>query len=245
MSRDDLVPYLLHQVSEEQRAAIGERLIADPDVHEQLRMAEAELLDAYARGELSAEERSRVEQYLLSGDRQRHKLAFAEALAERLPRATASRRIGWTGLAAAAAIVLSVTGAVWFGQQARTLRREMESIRSQPSLGAGSLVAAFAPVDAVRGEQRDHRIVVPGGVEIVRVELELEPGDERGTYAAVVSRSGQVVWSEEPVRPVARGAAFVAPVWMPAGVLTPGGYEIRLAARGKAVAYYHVIIANR
>jgi len=65
VTRDDLIAYLLHRMPEEARASLAEQWLADPALHEQLRMAEAELLDAYARGEAAPEDRQAIETWLL------------------------------------------------------------------------------------------------------------------------------------------------------------------------------------
>src|SRR5690242_4232100 len=99
VTRDDLIGYLLHRLPEEARAALAEQWLADPELHEQLRMAEAELLDAYARDQAPPDDRRAIEIYLLASDSQREKLAFAEALRAALP---GPRTAGGTASAAAA-----------------------------------------------------------------------------------------------------------------------------------------------
>jgi hypothetical protein len=85
VDRGQLIRYLLHQMPEEERAALAEQWFTAPEFHEELEQTEAELLDAYVRGELAVEERRQVEAYLLGSESQRSKLVFARALRVALP----------------------------------------------------------------------------------------------------------------------------------------------------------------
>ena len=76
MNRDDLIAYLLHKLPESERDAFEDRWVEDPSLYQQLRDAEAELLDAYAKNSLSPADRERVAKYLLDSSVQRGKLLF-------------------------------------------------------------------------------------------------------------------------------------------------------------------------
>jgi hypothetical protein len=246
VNRDDLIAYLLHRMPEDERAALGERWMTDPDLYAQLCAAEADLLDAYVRNEVSPGDRALIEQHLLGSENQRRKLAFARALHTALP---AKRRWPvWILPAAAAAMIALIAAMGWFAQQNQRLRHEMAALRAQPPPPpAGNLYATLLPLTSVRGAAGERRVIIPAGAEVVRLDLELEPGDENANYSATISMmstGAEVVWREEPVRALRRGAAFVAPVWIPATVLVPGRYEVALTAGGKAIAYYHVTIAD-
>jgi hypothetical protein len=241
MSRDDLNAYLLHTMPEDERAALAERWMTDPDLYGQLCASEADLLDAYVRNQVSPGERALIEQHLLGSDSQRRKLAFAAALRTALP-AAERRWPAWVLPAVAAAMVALVAAAGWFGQQNHRLRREVAGLRAQPlPPPAGNVYATSLPLNGVRGAADERRVTIPTGAEMVRLDLELEPGDESATYSATISALSTgdgIVWREEPVRPIPRGTAFVAPVWIPATVLVPGRYEVALTTGGKAIAYY-------
>ena len=243
VNREELIAYLLHQMPEEAREAFSERWIDDPELYEQLRQAESELLDGYARQELDAVQRTQVETYLLTSEHQRQKLAFAGALQSALSRPAAR----WTArravsLAAAAALVLVAGLSLWFLVQTRQLRRELVRSREAPPPVAGALYAAALSPDVSRGTARATSIAVPASAEVVRFDLELEPGDENGSYTVTLSSAGVVLWKEEPVRADRRGAAFVAPAWIPRRLLQPGTYEVQLSNAGTPLAYYHFTI---
>src|SRR6185369_1719494 len=128
-----------HRMPEEARASLAEQWLADPALHEQLRMAEAELLDAYARGEASPEDRQAIEIWLLTSASQRDKLAFAEALTIALPGppAPAAPRLvagrAWRWLAAAAAAIVLLTGGVWWLARQNVALRQQIAARPGPA----------------------------------------------------------------------------------------------------------------
>lgn len=248
VNRDSVNAYLLHRMPEEERAAFAERWMTDPELYQQLREHEAELLDAYVRNEVASGDRALIERHLLGSGSQRRKLAFAEALHTALP-ATSRRKPSWLVAAAAAAVIAVAAGAVWLVRQNQELRREMAAVRMQTPtpLPSGSVYATLLPLNDVRGAADERRLAIPAGAEIVRLDLELESGDETSSYAATLSAMSSgaaIVWSEEPVRASGRGAAFVAPVWIPAAVLVPGRYEVSLKSGGKAIAFYRFVIAD-
>ena len=243
--RDQLIQYLLHQMPEEDRAALGERWMSDPELHEQLRMAEAELFDAYSRGELTSEERQHFEEHLLVSAGQRQKLAFAAALQEELPGRTHVRRVGPPAFAAAAAIVILAVLGFWYALQNRDLRREIEVLQRQLRPSPAGLYAVAVPPDSVRGAGAENALRLPPDTEMLRIDFQFEAADREPLYSAQISHMGQTVWSEDGIRGAPQGNAFVAPVWIPARVLESGSYEVRLAAGGKAVGFYRFRVANR
>jgi|SRR5579871_613800 len=232
VNRDELIRYLLHQMPEDDRAAFLDRWSDDPELHEQLRMAESELFDAYAGGDLGPEERRRVEEYLLVSESQRQKLAFAEALRTSLSRRP-RRRIVWPWLSAAAAVIVLAGMSFWF-----------ESRPSRPELrpSPGGLYAISVPTDELRGTPERHRLRLPNGTELVRLDFQFEPGEQAAAYSAAITQAGQTVWTEGPVRGILRGPAYLVPVWIPATALKAGTYEVRLTADGKLAAYYQFSI---
>jgi hypothetical protein len=242
VNSEDLIAYLLHETTEEERLAFSEKWISDADLHEQLRMMEAELLDAYVREDVGPERRRRIEMYLLNSERQQEKLALARALHDELPRVR--RAIPWAPVAAAASILVLAGGTLWLVRENGSLRREVLEARVdlQRQRPAGSTLAVTLPADAIRGAVRETSIAIPSGAEVVRLELELEPGDQSQSATVEVSLAGRVIWSQNPIEEQARGGTLVATVWIPAGFLTPGRYEVKLSSDGSALAYYHFSI---
>jgi hypothetical protein len=79
-NEERLVQYLMGQLRPEEQAALEEQYLADPDLHEELRATERDLIDQYVHGELS--NRDQFERYFLASPRRRQKVEFARALME-------------------------------------------------------------------------------------------------------------------------------------------------------------------
>jgi hypothetical protein len=86
---------------------------------------------------------------------------------------------------------------------------------------------------------------LPPGAEMLRVDLQLEVGDEAQMFSASVVKDGRVVWDEQPVRAERRSFGFVAPVWVPAAALGLGEYQVKLSAGGAMVDAYRFRLIQR
>src|SRR5215467_4507664 len=74
--------YLLGNLSEEAQVQVEDRAFADPDYLAAVEAAEADLIDAYVRGELSEPDRRQFERLFLLSSERRKKVEFAKALAQ-------------------------------------------------------------------------------------------------------------------------------------------------------------------
>ena len=138
LDSDLLTRFLLDAVDERERAEVEDRLLFETEFYEQMLGREAELTDAYVRGELSPSDRKRVEKSFFASRDRRKRVEFAQGLADSAtllqrkestkpdsavaPVTTPSR--GWLAslfaqqpalgyaLAAALLVVIGVTG--WF-----------------------------------------------------------------------------------------------------------------------------------
>jgi len=72
--------YLLGRLDPETEELDNRLMLGDPSVENDLGAAEDELIDAYLRGELSAEDTERFQEHFLRSAARREKLAFAESL---------------------------------------------------------------------------------------------------------------------------------------------------------------------
>lgn len=242
VNRDEVIEYLLHEMPEAERTAFAERWFNEPELYERVRMAESSLLDDYVRHKLSRTQRRRIEQYLLGSEAQRRKLAFAAALCAALPQAK-RWRMPWAAIAAAL-LVAFAAGSAWLGIQNQRLRQEVARLQRPAPAASGGLFTAELPADTVRGTSAPNSVRVPAGASMLRLELELRPGDEQNVYTAAVSAGGRIVWSEAPVVPESRGTAILAPVWIPAGVLAAGDHTIELDVSGRPVAFYRFTVSR-
>lgn len=76
----NMTRYLLGELSEQEQATLEERYFSDPDVFNEVLRVESELVDAYARGQLSTEMRERFERSYLKHPSRRERVEFARAL---------------------------------------------------------------------------------------------------------------------------------------------------------------------
>jgi anti-sigma factor RsiW len=76
-----LARYLRGELSEEQEVELEKGFFRDEDLFERFLAVEADLLDAYARGEMPAPEREQFERRLLSTPRRRGRAEFAKIFA--------------------------------------------------------------------------------------------------------------------------------------------------------------------
>jgi hypothetical protein len=125
--------YLLATMPEEERLELAARYFSDDELFERLKAAEADLIDEYIRGELSAEDRRLFEQTLAAFPGRAERVAFAREL-QRLPAEGAepapfpSSGGGRTGWLAAAAMLLLAVGGIWLLQRDR---RELARLRTE------------------------------------------------------------------------------------------------------------------
>ena len=82
---------MLGGLSERERERLEGEYFEDDEAFEQMLIAEEELIDAYARGELSAEQRVRFEELFLSSPQTRERVQFARVLAGAVSDARAAK----------------------------------------------------------------------------------------------------------------------------------------------------------
>jgi len=238
VNRDDLIAYLLHTLPESERDAFEDRWMEDSALYQQLRDAEADLLDAYASGTLSPEDRERVSKYLLDSPVQHRKLLFVRTLRNAFPK-SARPSMAWRWIASAAAIVLLAGVTSWLAWQNHALRLELAGAVNAPPPSVANVYVAEVKLDTTRGAAPSIvQVRMPASSQILRLDLELAPGDETEMLSASLSRDGRAVWNQEPARTERRTFGFVASVWVPAAALVPGEYEIKLSSGGSPVDYY-------
>ncbi|MDQ3257528.1 MAG: zf-HC2 domain-containing protein [Acidobacteriota bacterium] len=152
-----MVRYLLGELSEEEQSRLEDEYFARDDFFEQLLVIEDDLIDAYVRGELSANRRAQFEKHFLSLPQRRERVGFASELLRPVAQTSASthpatvneRTLSWWqsmfplprfSLAVAAVLLVAVAlASIWFAfdrneRRARLAREEAEhGARRQPN----------------------------------------------------------------------------------------------------------------
>jgi hypothetical protein len=239
LNREHLIAYLLHRMPEEERAAFEDRWINEPDLHEQLTIVEGELMDAYVRDDLSATDKTAIESHLLGSRAQQRKLEFARALRRAVAKPKRTTRFSVSWAAVAACLLLSLSGAAWLAWQNLALQREVSSLSARPVPSSEAIYTLLLRPDTTRGGSQPKDLRPPGSAGMIRLDLELDPGDEHRTYTASVLSGDSRVWSEEPIQPESRASRFVAPIWIPRLLLKAGQYRVELSSGGRTVDYYY------
>ncbi|HJP91825.1 MAG TPA: hypothetical protein VJ875_07705 [Pyrinomonadaceae bacterium] len=145
-----LTQYLLGTLSESERESIESEYFADEDAFEQMLIAEDELIDAYARNELSAQERRQFEENFLNSSPARERVHFARALTGAVAEArrggttqvvTSKSSPGffgsvWRGasslrIAGVAIVVILTAGSSWLLVERAGMRRELQELRAE------------------------------------------------------------------------------------------------------------------
>jgi hypothetical protein len=220
-----LTDYLLRRLTDEDSARITERLFEEEGFSVELEAVERDLLDAYARNQLPAMDRTAIDRCLLTSESQREKLRFARALAGR--KKVYPSRIGGYWLAAAGVLLVLAAGFVF--QQSRSLRSEIAALRLKGVVTASARPAdsqaisfLLAPVE--RGNEIE---VLPADSVSKLIRLDFSLGMGAGEFADVrmLRAPGELVLQEKAVRTTnIAGSVFVS-VWLPGGSLTPGSYS--------------------
>lgn len=93
-----ITAYLLGELSEHEQEQLEARYFADDALFEQLLAIEDELIDRYARGEISGPERLRLERHFMKSPARRKRVRFAEALLRHISLLAADvhrQRLSW------------------------------------------------------------------------------------------------------------------------------------------------------
>lgn len=257
---DDLRAFLLGQTTPERARAIEDEVFDDDAAYEALLDVQYDLLDASARGELSAAEQQAVETGLQPGTRDASRVV-ARALARRsgeaggappLPSETMrsrldARRVGaWPALAATAVAAVGLTA--WLAVQNQRLRSELTG-RAQPTPVAAAPVAdtsapVIARVSLSTGVTRNASaplVSVPSNATLV--ELVVPVDEPHAAYFVALEGRGAQLWTRRGATRSADGAIHV---WLEGALLQPGGYEVLVRAglddRGSLVGAFPIRI---
>lgn len=136
----------------------------------------------------------------------------------------------------------------------RDRRAHLEQELSRPGEQADeqsarpAVIALMLAPGRIRGGGETKRLVLPPGIEQVRLELELA-GDVSSRYRAVVMNSeGNEIWTRTGLRPRRGGARPVVSFSIPARLLAEDDYELKLTGLDntgqpeRADSYYFTVL---
>lgn len=229
-NRKLLLQYLLGELKPEDAAKLDERLLADASLLDSMEDAQNDLLDAYAAGDLDAEQCKRVERALLRSSRQWERLRLARSLRAQKPSGSALRAAAvskprpWSFkipifLVAAACTAAIIVGLIDLPEFQRS-KNEPENIasggrpapaaRSKPQTQSGLQLSQGAPRAApfvlllgagvTRGSIRSAK--VPRNLDRLEVQIVLGADEAANRYDVVIESSkGQAVASYHDLAP--------------------------------------------
>lgn len=228
MTEAALRAYLLGKLSESEVDLVENRLVEDPNYFSELEVAEDDLFDAYARGQLDSDDRQR---FLARFGKDESRRQFAEALAARTSPAKVvpMRRGYWMPLAAAATLLIGVYLVPWRGAQPA----------DTPSTTAPRAIAPAAPTEVLmrvplalglsRATGGSTPVSIDSKVTAADFAIRINAGDRFPAYVAELrSSDGHLAWSSSTLTAAAEDGEIVVHAKIPADRLAAGSYELRL-----------------
>jgi hypothetical protein len=231
---DQLISYLLGRLPEEEAERLDEQSIVDDELAARLRLAEDDLVDAYASGTLTGETLQRFESFYLASPRRRRKAAFARKFLARIdrpahrlsavpqpaivkPPATAvsrARRFSFSWAPAAAAVLLLGMSILLLQQV--NLRRELSDARLE-------VAAATERANAMSVALEEQRTAVAGATQALADARAVRPA---ATIALVLRPQTRGV-GPVPVISIAAGTRTV-PLDLEFVASGPASYDVAL-----------------
>jgi hypothetical protein len=206
--------YLLGTLPAQRLQEVEQRILADDEFHQEIEIAEDDLLDDYTQGNLPAQERRLFEKHFLASPMRRQRLEFARALQERLNspvRTAPAMRLIRSTQFYRYALVASLILAAFLGmvsyrasktiQQERdnaaVLRKELEeSNRQQAQLVPNSILQTdLAPRGSRGGPQP--RLSIPKGARAVRFVLAVPLNLHGASRVDLLNDAGQLILSQQ------------------------------------------------
>lgn len=226
MNEAALRAYLLGKLTESEIELVENRLVEDEDLFSQLEVAEDDLFDAYARGELDADESKR---FLAKFGGQSDRRQFARAFVRRagVGRVLPFPRRTWMPLAIAASLLI-IVGIYLTPRPDRV---------SAPSVVTPAAPASVTPITTTvplllgtsRAAGGPSRVVIDQRSTQVDLAIRLNPVDRYANYAIDIrSQAGNIVWGGAALRAQSENGDLFLHAIVPADRLAVGTYEVNV-----------------
>ncbi len=187
--------YLLGTATDGESAALERQYLGDESVLEAIAALEDALIEDYLDGRLDPAAHEQFERHYLASPRHRARVEAVRRLTPAPRRAVGSPR--WAIVATAAVLAIAVAGVSWFSRRPAATASISQPTGRPPSSAPPRVFAFSVPPLAVRGAADRPSLVIPGGTDVVA--LDLERGDATGAVfnARVIVRtvSGDEAWS--------------------------------------------------
>jgi hypothetical protein len=244
----EIVEYLLGRLPPERADEIEEQIMMDDDFHQEVEIAEEDLLDRYVHNELTAEDHHCVETIFSRSPVRRQALQSAVALRRKIdstePVPLRSPRFSPYPYAVAASILLAAYLGVANFQTAKQLKqsesyvsflaKELENARqrnSSTSQGLSSqdpiMVAKLSPRKRTGGS----RIQLPNGIRAVQFVLKVPSGFHGEGSVKLLADPDQLITTVPSVFPQDVGDQHVVVATFPVEVFRTGNYRLLLVGK--------------
>lgn len=245
--------YLLGVLQAERRAEIEQRILSDDGFHQEVEIAEEELVDDYVSGELSAADRLSFEANFLASPLRRRKLQFARALRRTIDTRTDVVRFPSTiplarfyPYALAALVLIAAFLGVVDYQYAKRIREDRDRLalltrQIENSVPLGQIVqgsvlqADLLPSGSRSGPQP--RFVLADGVLAVRFNLALPTGSEGLIKLDLLNDAGQPIISQQGIKIERKGDTNSASVTIETDYLPRGNYVLHVTPQRPAASF--------
>lgn len=217
--RATLKQYLLGHLDEATREEIRERALRDPDLFEQLREIEDDLLDEFVRGDASQEQLNEWNRFLVDSS-QLHRVEAASALAVNHTSNRQKRQPAWWRWAAAA-IFAVLSFWLWNREQAR----DHAMVATNAETWRLTSATARGPEDAVRFKAIN---------SLVHIELAVAfPAGTQQWSAEIRNAARQLIHGESGTVSVPAGAeSYPLTIHASGDKLSPGFYTLEVRSGG-------------
>lgn len=251
---------MLGRIDPAEQERLEVRLLTDADFHEELAVAENEIVHDYLTGALSEQEKESFDRHFLCTPERRQKLQFFDTLIKSidgLPKPLSDahlprQRRGFLSnllrsynpflkLGFAVAVLVLVIGAGW------VVLRNWQAGGGDTWLAAHTVILSPSKVrDAETGQTT--RVKLPAGAGEVRFQLPLSAADYKGYRATLTAHGGAEKFESDDLEVGTDANRGTLTLSVPSRVLAPGDYELMLyglAPNGDLVevdVYYFRII---
>jgi hypothetical protein len=177
--------YLLGELSEEEQVRLEDLAFSDREFLQEILAVESDLIDEYARGELSDSRRRQFESRFLTSAERRQKVEFARAFAKVVPEGATERAVRpvvvdlstswWDSLksllsnfnppvkfAMAAAVLMLGIGLWWLAAETIRLRAQIAELQAEQQARRSAQEVLERQVAAERSRNEDLARQVPG-----------------------------------------------------------------------------------
>ena len=244
--------YLLGNLPQENLPEFEERLLGDTDFYAELLVAEDELIDEYLADRLSRSERERVESNFLLAPERQQKLRFSRAFrkyielnAAESPQEKTSMSGRRTSLSArlwsvkssllpwapnrnpvlafslVVALCLALFALSWMVFRNRSSET---TVQRQPQ----NILKIALVSGSTRGDGAIQKVLVQPDVDSVQLEIELARNEYKSYKAELLTAENSRLTTREGIRPEVTNGHEVVYFILPAQILKPGDYQVRL-----------------